>query len=275
MVAQQSDSIGVGFSSFEHVPTDSTRLFFDVDTVAVVSSAEQMMPGFSGTLMPFSQTIQSVFFLFFALCFVILAFWFNREGPTLVANFKNIFSGGTRSRSIFKEEITTSGAWSEVFLVFQTVLIAAIVVFVLSLNRDISGLPMEKAVFVFLAIFLGMLLFIVVKYMVYRLIDYIFTEWGINEWTDKYFRVVELAGLLIFIPAMFFVFVPEYTRAALFLLIIIFFIITLVVFWNLLNIFARNKVGLLNYLLYLCAIEIVPFFLIYKGVVYLVNIAGN
>lgn len=111
--------------------------------------------------------------------------------------------------------------------------------------------------------------------MVYRIIGYIFPEWGLEEWTEKYFRVVELVGVLIFIPAMFFVFVPEYAKTALFLLIIIFFIIMMVVFWNLLNVFAKNKVGLLNYFLYLCAIEIVPFFLIYKGVVSLVNIAGN
>jgi len=270
-----SDSIRVGFSSFEYIPTDSTRIFFDIDTTAVTALSGQMMQGFSGTLLPFSQTIQSIFFLFFSSCFVILAFWFNKEGPTLAANFRNIFSGGVRRRAIFKEEITTTGVWSEFFLIFQTILILAIILFVFLWDKGISGLSAKNMIFLFLAIFFGILLFISVKYLVYRIIGYIFPEWGLEEWTEKYFRVVELVGVLIFIPAMFFVFVPEYAKTALFLLIIIFFIIMMVVFWNLLNVFAKNKVGLLNYFLYLCAIEIVPFFLIYKGVVSLVNIAGN
>ena len=274
VISQQSDSFSIGFSSFEHVRTDSTRLFFDIDSTVVTAAQEQFTQGFSGVQLPFSQTIQSVFFLLFALCFIVLAFWFNREGPTLVANFKNIFSGGMRSRTIFKEQITTTGVWSEVFLIFQTILISTITLFSYSWNEGLSNLPLKNAIFLFFAFFLGILIFIVLKYLIYRLIDYIFVEWGMSEWTEKYFRIVELSGLLIFIPALFFVFVPEYMRIALFSLIIIFFIIIMVVFWNLLNIFAKNKIGLLNYFLYLCAIEIVPFFMIYKGAVSLVNIAG-
>lgn len=275
VIAPQSDSIQIGFSSFEYIPTDSTRLFFDVDTTATAISTEQMFQGFSGTLLPFSQTIQSIFFLLFAFCFVILAFWFNQEGPTLAANFRNIFFGGVRNRTIFKEEITTTGVWSEVFLIFQTILILTIIFFTYSWDKGIADLSLKTVGFTFLAIFLGILLVVGIKFLVYKLIDYIFTEWGIGEWTEKYFRIIELSGILIFIPAMFYVFVPEYSMIALFLLIIIFFIILMVIFWNLLNIFAKNKVGLLNYFLYLCAIEIVPFFLIYKGLISLVNIAGN
>lgn len=275
VIGQSSDSIRVGFLSFEYIPTDNTGLFFNVDSSTFSVSSGQMPEGFSGVLLPFSQTVHSVFFLFFTFCFVIVAFWFNREGLTLVANFRNIFSGGMRRRTIFKEEITTTGIWSEFFLIFQTILILTVVFFTFFWDKGISGLSVKNMVLVFLAVFLGILLFLSIKYLVYKLIGYIFIEWGISEWTEKYFRVVELMGVLIFIPAMFFVFVPGYAKIALFLLIIIFFIIMMVVFWNLLNVFAKNKVGLLNYFLYLCAIEIVPFFLLYKGVVSLVNIAGN
>ena len=275
VIGQSSDSIRVGFLSFEYIPTDNTGLFFNVDSSTFSISSGQIPEGFSGVLLPFSQTVQSVFFLFFAFCFVIVAFWFNREGPTLAANYRNIFSGGVRRRTIFKEEITTAGIWSEFFLIFQTILILTIVFFTFFWDKGISDLSVKNKVLVFLAAFLGILLFLSIKYLVYKLIGYVFTEWGMGEWTEKYFRVVELMGVFVFIPAMFFVFVPGYAKIALFLLIIIFFIIMMVVFWNLLNVFAKNKVGLLNYFLYLCAIEIVPFFLVYKGVVSLVNIAGN
>lgn len=274
-VLHLSDSIRIGFSSFEYIPTDSSRLFFDVAIPAGVGQPGQLAEGFSGTLLPFSPTIQSVFSLLFTLCFVVAAFWFNREGPTLAANFRNIFSGGVRNRTIFKEEITATALWSEFFLIFQTVLILTIVSFTFFWDKGISGLSLMEMMLLFLATFLGILLFLAIKYLVYRLIDYIFIEWRLGEWTGKYFRIVELLGVLMFVPAMFFVFVPEFSKVVLFLLIIIFFIIMCVVFWNMLNVFAKNNVGLLNYFLYLCAIEIVPFFLIYKGVFFLVNIAGN
>lgn len=274
-VVQKTDSLRVGFSSFEYLHTDSTRLFFQTDSTVVLAAREQLAQGFSGIPLPFSQTIQSVFFLLFVLCFVFLAFWFNKEGPTLIANFKNIFSGGVRNRTVFKEQITATGTWSELFLVLQTVLISTIVFFTFSWSRGVSAFSLQKAAVLFGAVFLGILLFVVVKYLVYRLIDYVFAEWGMSEWTEKYFRVVELSGLLIFIPALIYVFVPEYDKIALYSLFIVFFIIAVVVFWNLLNIFAKNKIGLFNYFLYLCAIEIVPFFLIYKGVLLMINIADN
>lgn len=269
-----SGPFDAGFSDFEFLKTDSTRLFFDIDTTAALAPHDQLIQGFPGIQMPFSPTIQSIFFLFFTLCFVALSFWFNKEGPTLAGNFKNIFSGGVRSRTIFKEQITTTGVWSEMFLVFQTVLIITMVIFTFSWNRGIFNSSSNNLILLFIALFLGILLFILIKYLIYQLINYTFTEWGLGEWMEKYFRIIELTGLLIFIPALFFVFVPEYAKITLFLLIIIFFIITTAVFWNLLNIFAKNKIGLLNYFLYLCAIEIVPYFLVYKGVVSLVNIAG-
>ena len=221
VIGQSSDSIRVGFLSFEYIPTDNTGLFFNVDSSTFSVSSGQMPEGFSGALLPFSQTVHSVFFLFFTFCFVIVAFWFNREGLTLVANFRNIFSGGMRRRTIFKEEITTTGIWSEFFLIFQTILILTVVFFTFFWDKGISGLSVKNMVLVFLAVFLGILLFLSIKYLVYKLIGYIFIEWGISEWTEKYFRVVELMGVLIFIPAMFLVFVPGYAKIALFLLIII------------------------------------------------------
>lgn len=266
-VTQRPDSFRVGLSSFEQVLDQIT-----VSPAHAQTSSEELLQGFSGEPISFFQSVQSVFFFLFAVCFVVLAFWFNKEGPTLVANFRNIFSGGARNRNIFKEQITTTAFWSEIFLVFQTVLIADMAIFTYFWDRGISALTVENMIFLFLLFFLVILLFLLVKYLLYKLIDGVFLEWGGSVWTEKYFRVVELSGLLIFFPTLFCIFVPEYSEIAFFLLTVIFFIIMLVVFWNLLNIFAENKIGLLNYFLYLCAIEIVPFLLIYKAAIFLVNL---
>lgn len=275
IIVSQPDSIQIGFSSFEHIPTDATKLFFDVDSTALMVSQQHLYQGISGIQMPFSQTVQSILFLIFAFCFLVFAFWSKTEGVTVTGYFKNVFSRSARSRVTFKEQITTTEIWSEVFLVFQTILILTVLVFYFSWDKGLSEFSEKNMLFSFLFIFLGVLLAVVGKYLIYILLDNIFPDWGMREWIGRYFRIIALSGMLIFIPVMFYVFIPEYERATLFSLFIIFFIIISTVFWSLLIIFAKNKIGLLNYLLYLCAIEIAPFFLLYKGVFSVVNFAGN
>lgn len=274
-IDSQPDSFRVGFSRIDYLTTDSTNLFFKTDTTAATVSQELLTQEFLGTPLPYSQTIQSIFFLLFVLCFAVLAFWLNREGMTLAANFKNIFSGGVRTRSAFKQQITTSGIWSEVFLILQTSLIISMVAFTYSWKYGLAEYPLQSVALIFGSIFLAVLLLILLKYVIYRLIHYVFNDFGMDEWSGRYITVVELSGLIIFIPSLFFVFVPEYAEVSLFVLAALAIIIVLVVFWNLFQIFHKNKIGLLYYFLYLCAVEILPFLLLYKGAISLINISGN
>lgn len=124
-------------------------------------------------------------------------------------------------------------------------------------------------------VFGGVLFFVLFKYLLYRLINYTFPDWKLDEWISQYFIVIGAIGLAIFFPALFLTFTPEYFSVSLWGLIAVVAVILFFYYKNLLIIFVKNNIGLLNYFLYLCAIEIVPLVMIYKGGIILANIVGK
>jgi hypothetical protein len=42
-----------------------------------------------------------------------------------------------------------------------------------------------------------------------------------------------------------------------------------------LDIFVKNKIGFLYFIVYLCGIEIMPYFLLYSGLISLITVVGS
>ncbi len=265
-----------GFTPFDFVPTVDGSIHFEVDSTAVESLNHGFSDGFLGVPLAFTSHVESAFFMFFAICFVFLSIVTKSEAHVFASRFTSVFSRKSQYRARFKEQITIYGAWINIFLVIQSVFVLSVsATYMLWLNRANFQIPFDNIYHLLLATYLGVLLFIVAKYILYRLIDYTFPDWGLQDWTSQYFTVVGLLGLFGYIPALLLVFAPELNIVAIILLVISLGITFLFSYRNLLIIFVKNNIGLLNYFLYLCAIEIVPLFLIYKGGIILANIAGK
>ncbi len=271
-VASQQDTVPVGFSDFKVLSTDSSNLFFDIDTTAFVKNS--FWDGFAGRSFQ-SANIESVFFLLFVASFIFFAFFMRREGNALITNLKNVFSFKRNSLVTSKEQITTTEVWGEVFLILQTALISSIIIFGFLYTNQQLTLHRNVLILIFVIIFLGILLYFGIKYLMYKITGLIFPKLDIDTWVEKFLWLIEILGILFFVPAIFFIFIPESREIALISLIIIFFINKLVIFRNLLNIFVKNKIGFLYYFVYLCAVEIAPYLLIYKGAVSLINNGQN
>ncbi len=265
-VVQEPDSFRIGFSQYEYFPTDSNRLLFDPKSIDAVIAQPVNPQGFAGDLLPFSTDLRSILFLLLLASFAITAVLVSTVGPSLVTNYMNLIVNRNRNRSAFKSQITTAEAWSEVFIVFQTFLIITISIFYfVSIQTRVSASVFDNLK-IFFGIFFAISLLVIGKYMVYKILTSIFKEFGLGEWPTMYMRYIEILGLLLFLPTVFFLFLPEFQQTILLLQIVIFFTTKILSFVSLLNIFVKNSVGLLYYFLYLCAIEIAPYFLIYKGV---------
>src|SRR5690606_16802811 len=113
---------------YEYLPTDSSRLFFVPDLVADTPQ-QLLVPFMSGDSLPFSSLFQTIFFLIFLLCILLFAFFYNMEGSSFQDNFRNVFMPGKAATLLRKEQVTITEAWGELFLIFQTMLIATVVIF--------------------------------------------------------------------------------------------------------------------------------------------------
>ena len=260
------DTFSTRFTPFDYIPTGDNSLFFSVDTLSIDAAGVRMVDGISGAPLLFTPTIQNVLFLIFACSFLLLSVFTKRDGISFLSNLKGLALFSSKSRSAFKEQITISSIWINIYMVFQTVTLSSVVgTVILWQNSDTIALPTDKIFLLFCYLFAGILAFVLIKYIIYVLVDYTFPDWRLQEWISQYFTVVGLLGIIMYIPALFVTFTPEYFSVTIWLLLGTLAVIMFFYYRNLLIIFVKNNIGLLNYFLYLCAIEIVPLFLVYKG----------
>ncbi len=270
----QADSLDMNFGRYEFLPTDSQHILFSVDS-DTLAKLEFFAPGNAGMAMPFSLWVNSIFFLLFVACFVIFSLVFRKEGMAFVENFRQIFLVRRRQAAGFKGQVTTTEAWGEFFLVLQTMLIIAILFFTFLWDRGLSLLSTKGCLLAFAGMLLVPAVMTLLKLLMYRTIGAIFMPREINRWISHYYRLIELMGILLFLPALLYVFMPELRDVMLVLFLFVFIISRLAIVFGLLNIFVKKNVGGFYFFVYLCGTEIAPYLLYYKGVVLFISLAGN
>lgn len=262
-------------SSYKVIPNDSSGFFFqpDADTLGISATLEETRPvGFPRT---FPQRESGIFFLFFVGCFLLFSLFYRSERNTLFAHFRNVFGIRKRTSSIYKDQVTIGEIWTEIFLLFQTMLVFSMVTFVLFWDQGVADMFPSNRNLCFLGIFLVLVFFVFFRYLGYYFLGTVFFPIKIRNWLEKYLQIVEMIGVLGFFPAFFYIFLPEIRTVFLILLFIIFFMSRLAIIVAVLNIFVKNKIGFLCFIVYLCSVEILPYFLLYTGLVSLITVVGN
>lgn len=261
----QVDSLQMNFGRYEFLPTDSQRILFSVDSLSL-SNFEPIFNGKFGMEMPISLWITSTFFLLFVACFVIFSFVFRKEGVVFMENFKQALLPVKRQTVGFKGLVTITEVWGEFFLVIQAMLVIAIFGFNFLWSQGVALFPLKEQLLTFTALLLLPVLLTSSKLLVYRIIAFFFMPQELKRWISNYYRILELIGILLFLPALLSVFLPELKQSMFLLFILIFVMSRLFIFMGLLNIFVKNKLGCFYFFVYLCGTEIAPYLLFYKGV---------
>lgn len=265
------------FGRYDFLPTDSNRVFFDFEKGAALSEQfTQFYPaGNIGAPLPYSLWIQTTFFFLFLFSFIIFAFFFQWEGTALKGNFKGAFSFGKRVVPSHKSQVTKTEAWGEFYLLFQTILVFSILLFSWLWSNGFSIFTTTVQMAGFGAIFAAITLLVYLKIGGYRFIGTFFLKTEMKGWSIYYTRMMEILGIVLFLPAICYVYLHEFRNIILIVVVIVFFISRLVICIELLNIFVKNKISPFYFFVYLCGIEIAPYLLLYKGVLFAITNAGD
>ncbi len=251
------------FLSYQYLPLDSSKLFYDIDAI----NQEVVFFGLEALVRPFMQQFGSVLFLVFTLLFVLSALVFINSRQVLFNNFANIFTIGSNKKKIYSEQITLSDVWSNLFGIFLALLIYSILFFDLALQYSNLFYNGHDYLILFLQIFVGISLFASIKYLFYRLMGAMFSKSKTNILTNVYLRALNLMGTLSFIPIVAYFYIPEARMYVLFFLIAVFIMGRIAVFTKSYTFFIKAHIGILYFFVYLCALEIMPYFLLYKAIV--------
>ncbi len=270
----QTDSLYMNFGQYESLPTDPQQILFSVDSV-FLTNVHSFSGGNVGMELPYSLWINSLFFLLFVACFVVFSLVFRKEGIVFIENFRQTLFIRKHQPTTFKGQVTTTEVWGEFFLVIQTILISAIIFFTFLWDKGIASLSIKGYLLTFIGLLLIPSAMILLKLFMYRTIAVFFMRQQMKRWISHYYRLLELLGILLFLPALLYVFMPELRNIILVLFLFIFIISRLVIALGLLNIFVKNKVGGFYFFAYLCGTEIAPYLLWYKGVLLFISLAGN
>ncbi|MDD4776886.1 MAG: DUF4271 domain-containing protein [Fermentimonas sp.] len=267
------NSLNVDFGNYEYLPSNPQGVFFSQDST--IYEAFLTVKGIDGLSFSLSPVVSGVIFSMFFISFIVFSFIFNKEGAALSGNFNSIFSLNRRSSKGYKEQVTTTEVWGEFFMIFQAILLYSIFFLTYLIDSGLHLLSFNSYALNFLAVFIALALLACLKYFIYRSIAVFFLQSDLKNWISRYFRLIELSGLILFIPIFAYVFLPESRSSIIIIIIIVFIIVRLIVAMVLLNIFVKNKVGGFYFFVYLCGTEIAPYLLFYKGMLSFISIAGN
>lgn len=181
----------------------------------------------------------------------------------------------SRPTATYKEQVATTEIWGEFFMIFQAILIFSIILFTYLWKGDFYLLTIKSFTISFLLIFLILSILAGLKFLVYKSISFFFLHKDIKNWINKYFRLLELLGVVLFLPAILYLYLPEIRPVMQVVILLVIVVSRLIVLIELSNIFVKNKVGGFYFFVYLCGTEIAPYLIYYKGVVLLISIAGN
>lgn len=269
-VEKTTDTLSYEIVISDIVARDSNQVMFSKNTTSLRTAKEKVITT-NGIAPPFPQRESSIIFLMFFASFFIFSIFNLLNGKSILGNIRSMFDFRKYNTSLSKKLVTATEFGTQFFLIFQTILVAAILIFVAMWNQGISAMEVPRRDILFLLFFALIVVFILIRFAIYGIFTMTFFYHEAKTWTENYFKNLELLGILSFAPALFYVFLPNFRFFILILIGLIFILGKVVFLARILNIFVKNNIGFLFFIVYLCAVEILPYFLLMGGAISLIN----
>lgn len=272
-VTEASDSSLIDFSSIEIIKKDSTNVLFQKVTPAIETTTHKEL--YDGVPRNLSRSETSIYLILLIACFAIFSFIFRFTHKAIRQSLRYFVPSGNQSTNIYKEQITTTEIWGKSFLIFQAILIIAIAGFLYFAPRlSITIRPHQYWIY-FGICFMIISLFTALKYLFYKLIQFLMLDRFFDDFTDNWLWFDGVVGAICFIPITIHISSHQFSSALQILVFATFFISRILIYIKILDIFVKNHIGFLHYIVYLCTVEIAPYFVLYKSAVLLLNYVGT
>jgi hypothetical protein len=208
-------------------------------------------------------------FVLFLTCFFIFAYIVSQRAKLLFSMTSDLFRNKGR-HSIFFE--TVDNEFSNKFLLaLQTIILISIIIYCQAIHEHVFLAKSPGHLFLFIGITsLILIAFILYKFLTYSFIGNIFfKKETVLQWNNDFFSIICLSGNILFFPTLILFYVESASVYCMCFIYIYLFFTLIIVFYKIFVLFFQGKSLLLYFILYLCAQEMIPLFLVYRGLVYL------
>ena len=221
--------------------------------------------GFKGMPIPYSPKLDDGITILLLCCFFISAYVLSRSRKFLVQLMKDFLLNRERT-SIFAAT-TAADMRYMLLLILQTCVLGAVCTF----NYLIDVRP-ELGERIPPYILLGVYLAIAFLYLLWKWVTYSFLGWIFFDgnrtslWMESYSTLLYYLGFALFPFALFLVYFDLSLLATVIIGLFLMFFTKILMFYKWIKLFCNNLYGVLLLILYFCALEIIPCFIVYRGV---------
>ena len=230
-----------------------------------------MFEGFVGIRLWDGQIVEDILFSILAGLLLLFAFSARLHTKSFLKMFRCI---GFLGREGFTTEMSVYyNKYFNSFMTFQALLLASLWVFLEAHQRGYTHeLTHGKIGLLILATFLLIGAYYLCRRIVYHVLIYIFADAAYEaQWRLNYNSIIGVWGISLYIPVAWQGFVGSFYYLSTGLFLILYILSHFAIIYKSVRLFHTKKFDLFYLSLYLCAHEILPLFIMYKGFIYLYN----
>lgn len=109
------------------------------------------------------------------------------------------------------------------------------------------------------------LAYLAIKWAVYSFIGWIFDEkYRTGTWIEAYATLLYYTAVLLYLLVLFIVYSDIAVNTIIYIVVILFLITKCLIFYKWMKLFSKKMNGLILLILYFCALEIIPYVILYK-----------
>lgn len=217
-----------------------------------------------GEPMPYTLSSDWVVTSLLLLCFILTSYVMARGKQHIKEEFKNFFS--IKERTNLFDETTASDMRHKLALIFQTCMLEAFCLFDYFIKQGSNILNEIPHSVLLISLNVITVLFYVLKWVLYLSVNTIlFNKTKSDIWLKSYFNVIIWIGFLLAPVVLLTVFFDLSATFSYYIILTILIFGKFLLIYKCIHIFFNNSYGAFHFILYFCAVEILPSLLLLKG----------
>lgn len=224
--------------------------------------------GLEGVPIPYSPKWDDGITVLLLGCFFLSAYVLSRSRKVLIQLGKKFLLH--RERTNFFTDSAVTDMRYLLLLILQTCILAAICLFNYFAYAN-PELENHAAPYALIGIYtVACLLYFFLKWLIYSFLAWTFLDENRTTlWMESYSALIYYLGFALFPIALFLVYFDLSLQIAIIFGLFLMFLVKVLMFYKCIKLFCDNLRGALLLILYFCALEIMPCFIVYQGVLQL------
>lgn len=248
-----------------------TEHYAPADSASLASSRGEIHPGLSGDFMPYRLSADNGIAALLFLCFFLMAYVLSSGKKFLLQQAKDFTH--TKYRGNLFSASTAAEFRYRFLLLFQTCILISI--FYFDYFYDSTPKLLDKCLPIFiLGIYIGVcVIYYLFKWLLYSFLFWIFFDKSrTSVWFEFYSTILYYFGFSLFPLVLLMVYFDLSSDILLPIGFGLVIFAKMLMFYKWLKLFFNNLYGLFCLILYFCALEIMPCFVLYQGLVQVNNL---